>query len=476
MTLLGLAMTRKRGKISDPGGTSPNERTAPEWMDERGEHGQLTVLLMSPAHHEGKLPSNPFIVARSVKEHVGSISAAYRDKNDHLVIKVRSEKKAAKLLELVKLIDGTEVKVTEHERLNQTKCIVTCHSVNELSEEELVEELADQGVIHVRRLGRQGGKSATMVVTFRGTVAPREVFFGFDRCSTREYRQAPMQCFRCFSFGHTKSRCTAEELCRNCSKAHPIQKDENGRTICEAAARCKNCNGAHSPTSRTCPKYLEEETINEIRTKEDKSAREARRLFEERKATASGPSYAGVAGSGNSDARQNEILKKELEQSKGLLQKALSEIANLKKTEAAQRKQDQATQRALEKALQQIAEMKAAQATDPPNGNKSDESDEDDSDMEIVEEDGKRRRPESSNSDSSGSGDESEDSQKNAPVAITKTGGDPPKPKTQPTKPPNDTTPQTKPTNKTNKKSNKKIKTGSGQVDSAPNNKPKRKQ
>ncbi|KAL9694930.1 hypothetical protein quinque_014215 [Culex quinquefasciatus] len=318
----------------------------------------------------GKLPNNPFVIAKSVKEQVGSIAAAYRDKDGHLVVKVRCAKKAAKLLQMKELIDGTKVTVTEHARLNQAKCINTCHTVEDLSEEELTEELADQRVIGVHRLGRKGGKSATMVITLRGTVVPKENFFGFDRCATRPYKQSPMQCFHCFRYGHTKARCSAEqELCRNCSKTHAIEKDSDGKTICTAAASCMHCNGAHSPTSRTCSKYAEEEEINEIQTNEDKSAHEARRLFLERKAAAtSGSSYVAVTGGGNSDAKQLDNMKKELNETKQGLKKALNELAKLKnandKAEAAMARAtavEQAQERikhALVMALKKVAKLK----------------------------------------------------------------------------------------------------------------------
>lgn len=486
-------MTRKKGKPDDRGGTSLNDRTAPEWMDSTGEHGPLTVLLMTPAHREGKLPSNPFTIARSVKEQVGAITAAYRDKDGHLVIKVRNDKKAAKLMELNKLIDGTEVKVTEHAKLNQATCIVTCHTVDELSDEELAEELADQGVIHVHRFGRKGGRSATMSVTFRGTVVPREIHFGFDRCATREFKQAPMLCYRCYDFGHTKLRCSAEELCRNCSKAHTIEKDSDGKTICSAAPSCKHCNGAHSPTSRTCPKYVEEEEINEIRTKEDKSAREARRLFHERKAT-SGSSFASAAASGNSDVRNQEKLKKELEETKHTLKKALTEIASFKQARAAERKQNEENQQALKKALAQIAKLKAAAQTDGSNAEKTPARSNpgSESGMEVTEETNKRPRPlsspsESSDDDENDDDDEkddddededSEDSQKNAPTAPIKIVNEkaPAAPIKAAKEPPKqikksattETTP--KPKGKPNPKTTKKPKLGSGQADSASNN------
>lgn len=425
-------MVRRKGGQSDPGGgslPSPalNDRTLPEWLDSQGEHGPVTVLLMAPAHREGKLPNNPFVIAKSVKEQVGSISAAYRDKDGHLVVKVRCAKKAAKLLRMEELIDGTKVTVTEHARLNQVKCITTCHTVEEMSEEELTEELADQGVIGVHRLGRKGGKSATMVVTFRGTVVPKEIFFGFDRCSTRPYKQSPMQCFRCFGFGHTKARCSAEqELCRNCSKAHAIEKDSDGKTVCTAAASCMHCNGAHSPTSRTCPKYAEEEEINEIRTKEDKSAREARRLFLERKAAATGgSSYAAVTGGGNSDAKQLDNLRKELNETKQGLKKAHNDLAKLKeandkaeaaiaKATAAEQAQER-TKHALVMALEKVAKLKEI----IKQNKKSKPSDhaapaeetreESESEMDVEEEERRKRARQLSSDEQTGDDDDDDD-------------------------------------------------------------------
>lgn len=443
-------MTRSKAKNKDPGASPPGGRTVPDWMDPKGEHGELTVLLMEPAHRDHKLPNNPFIIARSVKEQIGSITAAYRDKDGNMVVKVRCPKKAAKLQQMKQLIDGTEVKITEHARLNQVKCIVTCNSVSELSDRELTEELADQGVIEVRRIGKRDARSATMVVTLRGTVVPPEIHFGYDLCRTRTYKQAPMQCYRCFSYGHTKARCPAgnAELCRNCSKPHEIQKDDEGKTICSAPANCKHCNGAHSPTSRTCPKYREEEEINEIRTNEDKSPREARRLYEERKATASG-SYAAVTITSNNNS--NNEMAKELEATKRALKEAMNEIAKLKNAIAQTQTQTQtATPLAPAESVDSVDER---------------------TEMEIEEENRKRRHStSSSNSESSG---DSDDSQVRAPTTTSKVDQVTARKIIETLQTP-DPTPQTKLEKITNNP--KKSKTGSGQNTSASKSTNKKKQ
>lgn len=438
-------MPRNRAKNTDPGASPPGGRAVPEWMDPKEEHGELTVLLMEPRYRDHKLPSNPFIVARSIKEQAGSITAAYRDRDGNLVIKVRSAKKAAKLKEMTKLIDGSEVKISEHARLNQVRCIVTCHSVADLSDEELTEEMAEQGVIEIRRIGKSAARSATMVVTLRGTVVPTELHFGYDLCRTREYKQAPMQCYRCYDYGHTKARCPAktDELCRNCSQPHPIQKDDQGRTICTDPAHCRNCNGGHSPTSRTCPKYREEEIINEIRTKEDKSPREARRLFEERKATAASGSYANVANNGKSLA----ATQKELETTKRALQDALNELAKIKASLQT------------DPAEQTLKNPKTPKAKTPkPITIHSQDSDSDEEEMDCDDIKSLKRKKISSSSENSEGSEDSDDSQKQTSTVLKKSNQASAKevPKTKNTEP--------TPSAKQNKPQNipKKPKNGSG--------------
>lgn len=309
---------------------------------------------MEPATKDGTLPTNPFILSRTIKEAVGAIDSAYRDRAKNLVIKVRSEKKAKKLMDLTELIDKeTKIRISEHPTLNQCKCIVTCHSVNELSDEELAAELEDQGVIKVHRFKHRGVRSATMVITLHGTVPPKEIAFGYDLCRTRPYKASPMQCFKCFAFGHTKTKCPAEvETCRNCSETHAVTKDETGKTICDKNTKCKNCNGDHSPASRTCPRYIEEEAILDIRAKKDVSPREARRLYEEEKTAANTTSYAAIAKT--STEQQETQLKAKLQQQEAQLK------AKLQQQEAQMKKDLEKARKDMQKELEDV--KKAMQA------------------------------------------------------------------------------------------------------------------
>lgn len=382
-------MPKGRPKPGAPGsgqgpGTppDPNAPTLQAWADNKGEHGQLIVLLMEPMEG-GKLPNNPFILSRTIKEAVGSIDSAYRDQNKNLVIRVRSEKKAKKLQEVTELIDRTtQVKVTEHPKLNRSRCIVTCHSVSELTDKELEEELEEQGVIGVHRFSKKGVKTNTMVVTVRGTVPPKEIAFGYEVCRTRPYKDSPMQCFRCFSFGHTKAKCASKnETCRNCSEEHTIKKDdETNKTICDKPTKCKNCNGNHSPAARTCPRYLEEEKILEIRAKNDVSPREARRLYEEEKAAASS-SYATIAKA--SIQQQEADLKSRFQKQESQLRAEMKRELDAARKEIAQQFEKQIqemqtdhdlTKMALNLARQELHRIRSQTEDDSSRKRKASES------------------------------------------------------------------------------------------------------
>ena len=68
----------------------------------------------------------------------------------------------------------------------------------------------------------------------------------------------PMQCKKCYTFGHTKKRCRApEQLCRKCSKTESTHNLEN----CQGEDRCINCNQNHIATDKKCPSYLYQQNI-----------------------------------------------------------------------------------------------------------------------------------------------------------------------------------------------------------------------
>ena len=62
----------------------------------------------------------------------------------------------------------------------------------------------------------------------------------------------PLQCFRCWSYGHTSKFCRREELCRKCAEHHSLITCPN------QLIKCANCNLPHEANNVQCPKYIEQ--------------------------------------------------------------------------------------------------------------------------------------------------------------------------------------------------------------------------
>lgn len=262
--------------------------TLPPFMDPEGLHGELHLLRISGVN--GPLPNKPFHIRRSVERFVsGKIDGAFPEANkSSYALKVRSQRQFNKLLNMNQLLDGTPVLVAEHPTLNSIRFVVSCRDVVDMSEQELLEELKEQGVKEVRRITKRKGQARentpALVLTCRGTIRPETINFGYIRCRTRPYYPSPMQCFNCWLFGHTKLRCQAKvATCGTCSGDHPIAENRD----CDIGDFCKTCNSnEHRISSRSCPQWQYENTIQKVKVDQGISYPAARRMVEQNRGSA----------------------------------------------------------------------------------------------------------------------------------------------------------------------------------------------
>lgn len=264
----------------------PTQRTTPDWIDPL--NGQLEILLLR-AIKEKSLPSNPFLVSKTITSAIGSFNDAksQRDENNRIqyILSVRNKNHISTLLNINKLIDGTPIEIIYHPTLNQRKFVVTCREVIDMDEKDLLAELTDQRIIAVKRITKWDRErktttpTPTLILTIQGTVIPNAIFFGFIRVLTRTFYPNPLQCYRCFQFGHTSKYCKHQtQLCRNCGQNNHISDDTD--QTCRANTKCLNCNGNHLPTSRDCPVWIKENLITRIRIDQGISHKEARLTYE----------------------------------------------------------------------------------------------------------------------------------------------------------------------------------------------------
>lgn len=274
--------------LEDPGPTNRRDneytgRSFPQWGDVNGDFGKVVILRMEAI--EGELPKDPFLLRKSVEAHLGAkVENAYPEaRGISYVLKVRNKRHVDKLLELNQLSNGFGIKISKHPILNYSKCVISCAESTNYSDEDLKENLKDQGVTGVRRIMKRSGdtriNTPTIILTLEGTVIPQHIDFGWIRCKTRPFYPSPMLCYACFEFGHTRLRCQhPAPICGNCSGQHEVLKD----VPCTLKPFCKRCrSNDHQLSSRKCPTYMKEEQIQHIRVDSGISYPAAKRAYEQ---------------------------------------------------------------------------------------------------------------------------------------------------------------------------------------------------
>ena len=190
-----------------------------------------------------------------------------------------------------------------HSQLSQTlntcKGVIRCAPLVDCDKEEIISELKPQGVSDVMNISVRddsGGRrnTNTFIVTFKAPTTPKHLYVGYLRVPVPMYIPNPLHCFKCQKFGHSKSACRGRETCATCG--HFGHSNNN----CTYEAKCPNCAGSHSAFSKSCPKWLFEKRVQEVKAEKGISFIEARMIASTESKGRSAPggrTAAAVAGS-----------------------------------------------------------------------------------------------------------------------------------------------------------------------------------
>lgn len=155
---------------------------------------------------------------------------------------------------------GVEVKVSIPDAYQKSSSVIRGVPTS-YTENELLDLLKPQGVIHVKRLVRYTvGGSAEMskptgkvVLTFpRNSERPGKVEIGDEEYKLREFVDRPARCYRCQRLGHVSKHCAAKLRCKRCCGPHDIKECPRDRP-----RRCANCGGPHYPSYKGCRAYAQ---------------------------------------------------------------------------------------------------------------------------------------------------------------------------------------------------------------------------
>ncbi|GBM53573.1 hypothetical protein AVEN_105470-1 [Araneus ventricosus] len=219
---------------------------------------------------------SPFLVEKAITATVGEVKSTKNLRSADLLVEVHSRKQSEQIVKL-KTFSNIPITVSRHATLNSSKGVITCGELLNVPTEEILKEMQGQGVGHVRRISiRRDGQllnTKHLILTFDSAKLPENIKAGYMRLSVRTYIPNPLRCFKCQSFGHSKTSCRGTLTCARCAEVGHESTD------CTRAEKCVNCKGEHTSFSRNCFAWKQEKEIISTKIKKQISFQEARKLI-----------------------------------------------------------------------------------------------------------------------------------------------------------------------------------------------------
>ena len=266
---------------SQPGKMSKNAPSSPSSVS---PDIAPKYLIISERNEEMSLSRvHSFAISHTIKSYIGPDFEASRIRSGHILLKLKTSDQYKKILKMKEIACSGKVYpiiIKPHASLNTCKGVAKSREFTFFeTESEILECLTPQGVTQVKRcsLKKNGEQvpTGTVFLTFNSPVLPRRLSLGFTSIPIDPFIPNPMRCFRCQKLGHTIGRCQRNIACAICAAPH-----ENDN--CDKQAKCVNCDGDHPSFSKKCPVWIFEKEILHIKTTENKSYPEARKLVEAR--------------------------------------------------------------------------------------------------------------------------------------------------------------------------------------------------
>ncbi|GFX40164.1 uncharacterized protein TNCV_4317991 [Trichonephila clavipes] len=190
-------------------------------VDEIAQHTRFLILSLPNNEMSRK---SPFIIHKALIGIGGEPKSIKKLRSGDLLIETISAVQSKSFLLAKTFIDSPLI-VTPHRTLKSCRGVISESDLLCAFETEILEGLSDQGVTQCQR-------------------------FGHSQTSCR----GQLTCSRCASVGHASTDCSLEPKCINCLQPHP-------------------------PDSKICPKWKIEKQIQEIKTTQNISYPEARKLI-----------------------------------------------------------------------------------------------------------------------------------------------------------------------------------------------------
>ena len=224
-----------------PGARLPPDLDPPE--------GRALILMSRP---DGTpLRGNPFAIIREIRSICDSeVEKTKQLGSGKILISTFNKDQSSALLSCQTML-GKPVSAVLATNLMSSQGLIHCPDLSDLSDEELLTELAPQGVIEVQRLKSKDRTPNPLIrLRFKGLDLPRKLLCGYLSVPVRPWIQLPRQCRRCWKLGHSMRSCRRKEtVCGQCSA-----RDSHPTGDCTSVPKCPLCSGPHPAWDRnSCP-------------------------------------------------------------------------------------------------------------------------------------------------------------------------------------------------------------------------------
>lgn len=219
---------------------------------EENKHQLYYVITFPGVDIDSEL--NILTADKELKSAIGIPNKTSKLNKNSLLVQVKSENQAKKLLNL-KRIDDKIITVELHKTMNFCKGTILSEALSQNSEEEILEAVKDQGVVKVERMKRKVDGVLTntnrYIITFQRTKLPSLLKLAeWHREIVYLYIPNPMSCRRCQRYGHTQKWCRrTTDTCARCAAEGHVSPG------CSAPIKCANCGSQHYSTNKECDQY-----------------------------------------------------------------------------------------------------------------------------------------------------------------------------------------------------------------------------
>ena len=241
----------------------------------------------------------PWTIEKALVEHLGRKPVYLRSKpgeENTLIVEIATKNDAIKMRELEKLGD-IPVQVGTSDSRNPQQGLIYIQGYDLLDYEHYTESLRKQHnlakVEMASWIKTKNSNSRALLLSFKGeTEMPEFIDIPGESARTKvfEYKRMPTLCGKCLEFGHPAKVCRGQESCAKCAA------EDHKAESCEDEIKCYHCQTGHvTGDKKLCQEYRDEAETLHIQTQSQISRAQAKVVFSQRKAEATGLNYAGAA-------------------------------------------------------------------------------------------------------------------------------------------------------------------------------------